>query len=109
MYISNFKEQYAVLNVRNVDRKILLHRTSPTLAPGSVPIVPISIIFHVRTSPCFTGLSSIGKTIQFKALIDTGANGYTFLNIKLIRVLYDALDIESQQLAKRKGVKAFNS
>ena len=53
-------------------------------------------------------LSSIGKVIQFKALIDTGINRYTFLNTKLISVLCDALDIEPQQLAKPKGVKAFN-
>ena len=39
-------------------------------------------------------LSSIGKVIQFKALINTGTNRYTFLNTKLVSVLYDALDIE---------------
>ena len=39
-------------------------------------------------------LSLIGKVIQFKALINTGANRYIFLNTKLISVLYDALDIE---------------
>ena len=53
-------------------------------------------------------LSSIGKVIQFKALINTSTNGYTFLNTKLISVLCDALDIEPQQLAKPKEVKAFN-
>ena len=31
------------------------------------------------------------------------------MNTKLIRVLYNALDIEPQQLTKPKGVKAFNS
>ena len=31
------------------------------------------------------------------------------MNTKLVRVLYNALDIEPQQLAKPKGVKAFNS
>ena len=39
-------------------------------------------------------LSLIGKAIQFKALINTSANRYTFLNTKLVRVLYNALDIE---------------
>ena len=53
-------------------------------------------------------LNLIGKVIQFKALINTGANRYIFLNTKLVSVLYDALDIELQQLAKPKGVKAFN-
>ena len=31
------------------------------------------------------------------------------MNTKLISVLYDALDIEPQQLAKPKEIKAFNS
>lgn len=53
-------------------------------------------------------LSSNRKSIQFRALIDTGANGYAFLNTKCARVLCEALDIEPQQLAKPKGVKAFN-
>ena len=39
-------------------------------------------------------LSLIKKVIQFKALINTSTNRYTFLNTKFISVLCDALDIE---------------
>jgi len=53
-------------------------------------------------------LSSEDNSFRCRALIDTGATGYAFLNQKLARVLCDTLGIEPQALSRPKEVKAFN-
>ena len=53
-------------------------------------------------------LSSENNSIRLRALIDTDATEYAFLNEKRARVLCDTLGIEPQALARPKDIKAFD-
>ena len=53
-------------------------------------------------------LSSEDNVFRCRALIDTNAIEYAFLNRKLARVACDTLEIKSQNLIRSKKIKAFN-
>ena len=48
------------------------------------------------------------KTLKAKALVNTGANGYAFVNPRFTSVVCDALKIETIPLLRPKPLKAFN-
>ena len=48
------------------------------------------------------------RQLSIRALLDTGATGYAFVNVPFARVLCNTLNIESSPLSRPKTIKAFN-
>jgi hypothetical protein len=54
-------------------------------------------------------VSNNGLGIKTSSLINTGANGYTFINSKFIRIIKQFLDIKPTQLVLSCNIRGFNS
>ena len=49
------------------------------------------------------------KILKAKALVNIGANGYTFINPRFTSVVCDTFKIETISLLRLKPLKAFNN
>ena len=62
------------------------------------------------TDEAFVVTCSLGRTnkIKITSLLDTGATGIAFINLAIVRHVYDVLQISFIQLAKPKPIRGFD-